>query len=116
MAQSLVITVDLALQGQRLDRGLADALPKRSRSEIQRWIKEGRVQLHGQTAKASLTLAAGDVVTITLPEELQAADLAAEEVPLAIVYEDNDLLVIDKPAGMVVHPAPGHSSGTLVNA
>jgi 23S rRNA pseudouridine1911/1915/1917 synthase len=116
MAQSLVITLDPAFQGQRLDRGLADALPERSRSEIQRWIKEGRVLLHGETAKASLKLEAGDVVTIALPEEPQTTDLAAEEFPLAIAYEDDDLLVIDKPAGMVVHPAPGHSGGTLVNA
>jgi 23S rRNA pseudouridine1911/1915/1917 synthase len=116
MAESLVITVDLALQGLRLDRGLADALPDRSRSEIQRWIKEGRVLLHGEPAKPSIKLAAGDVVTIILPAEPQAVDLAGEELPLAIVYEDGDLLVIDKPAGMVVHPAPGHSGGTLVNA
>jgi 23S rRNA pseudouridine1911/1915/1917 synthase len=116
MAESLVITVDPALQGLRLDRGLANALPDRSRSEVQRWIKEGRVLLHGEPAKASIKLAAGDVVTIVLPVEPQAVDLAGEELPLAIVYEDNDLLVIDKPAGMVVHPAPGHSAGTLVNA
>ncbi|MFN8468929.1 MAG: RluA family pseudouridine synthase [Caldilineaceae bacterium] len=116
MAESLVITVDPALQGLRLDRGLADALPDRSRSEVQRWIKEGRVFLHGEPAKSSVKLAAGDVVTIVLPEKPQAVDLAGEELPLSIVYEDDDLLVIDKPAGMVVHPAPGHSGGTLVNA
>lgn len=116
MAESLVITVDPALHGLRLDRGLADALPDRSRSEVQRWIKEGRVLLHGKPARPSSKLVAGDVVTIELPEAPQAADLAAEELPLAIIYEDDDLLVIDKPAGMVVHPAPGHSGGTLVNA
>ncbi len=116
MAESIVITVDLALQGLRLDRGLADALPDRSRSEVQRWIKEGRVLLDGEPAKSSVKLAAGNVVTIVLPEEPQAVDLAGEELPLTIVYEDDDLLVIDKPAGMVVHPAPGHSGGTLVNA
>ena len=116
MAEALVITVEPALQGLRLDRGLADALPDRSRSEVQRWIKEGRVLLQGEPAKASMKLATGDVVTIGLPEEPQATDLAGEEVPLAIVYEDADLLVIDKPPGMVVHPAPGHSGGTLVNA
>lgn len=116
MAEALMITVEPALQGLRLDRGLADALPDRSRSEVQRWIKEGRVLLQGEPAKASMKLAAGDVVTIFLPEEPQATDLAGEELPLAIVYEDADLLVIDKPPGMVVHPAPGHSGGTLVNA
>ena len=68
-----MITVDPALQGLRLDRGLADALPDRSRSEVQRWIKEGRVLLHGEPAKPSMKLAAGDVVTIVLPEEPQAS-------------------------------------------
>lgn len=116
MAEPLVITVDPALHGLRLDRGLADALPDRSRSEVQRWIKEGRVRLQGEPARPSMKLAAGDIVTIALPEEPQAADVAAEELPLAIVFENADLLVIDKPAGMVVHPAPGHSGGTLVNA
>ena len=116
MAESIVITVDATLQDLRLDRGLTASLPDRSRSEVQRWIKEGRVLLHGEPAKPSIKLAAGDVVTIVLPEAPQSVDLAGEELPLAIVYEDDDLLVIDKPAGMVVHPAPGHSGGTLVNA
>lgn len=78
--------------------------------------REGHVLLQGEPAKSSMKLAAGDVVTIALPEEPQATDLTGEELPLAIVYEDADLLVIDKPSGMVVHPAPGHSGGTLVNA
>jgi 23S rRNA pseudouridine1911/1915/1917 synthase len=114
--QPLVVVVDSNSAGQRLDRALADALPERSRSEVQRWIKEGRVKVRGEPAKASLKLMAGDVVAIELPDAPQATDLIAEETPLAIVYEDDDLLVVDKPAGMVVHPAPGHSSGTLVNA
>jgi 23S rRNA pseudouridine1911/1915/1917 synthase len=116
MSQSLIVTVGPTIQGQRLDRGLAGALPERSRSEIQRWIKEGRVLIRGETAKASLKLAAGDVVTIELPDEPQDCGLLAEDVILAVIYEDADLLVVDKPAGMVVHPAPGHSGGTLVNA
>lgn len=116
MAQSLIVTIDPAAQGERLDRGLADALPDRSRSEIQRWIKEGRVSVQGEPVKASLKLAAGDTVTIHLPEAPEPVGLDAEALPLAIVYEDGDLLVIDKPAGMVVHPAPGHEAGTLVNA
>jgi 23S rRNA pseudouridine1911/1915/1917 synthase len=112
----LLLTIDALLDGQRLDRGLADALPDRSRSEIQRWIKEGRVTVGGTAAKASLKLAGGDVVAIDLPDAPQETELAAENVALSIVYEDGDLLVVDKPAGMVVHPAPGHSGGTLVNA
>lgn len=116
MPQSLIVTVDPTIQGQRLDRGLADALPERSRAEIQRWIKDGRVIIRGEAAKASQKLVTGDVVMIDLPEEPQESRLAAEELPLAIIYEDDDLLVIDKQAGMVVHPAPGHGGGTLVNA
>jgi 23S rRNA pseudouridine1911/1915/1917 synthase len=99
-----------------LDRGLADALPERTRSEIQRWVKEGRVRVGGETAKASLKLSAGDTVEIDVPVAIEPSDLSPEELPLTIVYEDADLLVIDKPAGMVVHPAPGHAGGTLVNA
>jgi 23S rRNA pseudouridine1911/1915/1917 synthase len=116
MTQSLVVTVDPTIHGQRLDRGLADALPERSRTEIQRWIKDGRVIVHGMAAKASQKLVTGDVLTIELPDEPQESGVAAEDLPLSIIYEDDDLLVIDKPAGMVVHPAPGHSGGTLVNA
>jgi len=116
MPQPLVITIDHTGPGQRIDRALADALPERSRSEIQRWIKEGRVRVGGETAKASLKLAAGDTIEIDAPDAPQESPLAAEALTLSIVYEDADLLVIDKPAGMVVHPAPGHSGGTLVNA
>jgi 23S rRNA pseudouridine1911/1915/1917 synthase len=112
----MLLTIAAAQHGQRLDRGLADALPERSRSEIQRWVKEGRVRVAGETAKASLKLSAGDTVEIDIPLAAEPSDLTAEELPLVIVYEDADLLVIDKPAGMVVHPAPGHAGGTLVNA
>lgn len=116
MIQPLIITIEQEAHGLRIDRGLADALPDRSRSEIQRWIKEGRVRVGGETAKASLKLLAGDTVEIDVPEAPQESPLAPEALALNIVYEDADLLVIDKPAGMVVHPAPGHSGGTLVNA
>jgi 23S rRNA pseudouridine1911/1915/1917 synthase len=116
MAQPLIVTIEETGHGQRLDRALADALPDRSRSEVQRWIKEGRVRVGGEEAKASLKLAAGDLVEIDLPDAPQPVDLAPEDLALNIVYEDADLLVIDKPAGMVVHPAPGHSGSTLVNA
>ena len=91
-------------------------MPERSRSEVQRWIKEGRVTLVGLPAKASAKVAPGDAVLIDLPTEPLPAPIAAEALPLTILFEDEDLLVIDKPAAMVVHPAPGHSGGTLVNA
>jgi 23S rRNA pseudouridine1911/1915/1917 synthase len=116
MIEPLLVTIDPNLAGQRLDRGLADVLPDRSRSEIQRWIKEGRVTIGGLPAKASVKLAGGDVVAVDLPLAPAPTALTAEDVPLAIIYEDGDLLVIDKPAGMVVHPAPGHGAGTLINA
>ena len=113
----LIVTIAEAEHGQRIDRALAAALPERSRSEVQRWIKEGRVRVGGELAKASLKLSAGDTVQVDLPDAPQPVDdLAPENLALNIVYEDADLLVIDKPAGMVVHPAPGHSGGTLVNA
>lgn len=116
MTEPLILTIDPAAHGMRIDRGLAEAMPERSRSEIQRWIKEGRLRVGGEVVKASFKLSAGDVVAIDLPTAPASTGLAAEDLALNIVYEDADLLVIDKPAGMVVHPAPGHSGGTLVNA
>jgi 23S rRNA pseudouridine1911/1915/1917 synthase len=110
-------TIDVASEGAgaRLDRYLAMVLPAISRSQIQRLIKEGLVQVDGHAAKANLTLEAGQTVALDIPEPITAA-VAPEALPLPILYQDQFLLVIDKPAGMVVHPAAGHSSGTLVNA
>lgn len=112
----LRIAVAAGGEGQRLDRWLAEQLPGRSRSEIQRWIKEGLVAVDGQAARASARIEEGQEVVLAIPEIAPPADLAPEALPLTIVYEDDDLIVVDKPAGMVVHPAPGHSGGTLVNA
>ncbi|RIK39266.1 MAG: RNA pseudouridine synthase [Chloroflexi bacterium] len=103
-------------QGQRLDRWLAAQFPEYSRSALQRWIKDGAVAVDGIPARAGQRLMAGEAIAITLPDAPVAADLRAEAIPLDILYEDADILVINKPAGMVVHPAPGHSAGTLVNA
>ena len=100
---------------ERLDRWLAGQLTDQSRSAIQRWIADGLVLVGGQTAKASQKVEPGQSVTLHIPPAVESA-LQAEEIPLAIVYEDDDLLVVNKPAGLVVHPAPGHSGGTLVNA
>ena len=108
--------VDANAAGERLDRWLTALLAERSRSEIQRWIKEGLVTVDGAPARASLKLEAGQMVVANPPAIAVETELAPEATPLAIVYEDDDLLVIDKPAGMVVHPAPGHAAGTLVNA
>ncbi len=113
MSNEFVVSVDDA--GERVDRWLAGALPDRSRSEVQRWIKEGAVTVDGETVKARRLLEAGQRVQVIIPEIAENM-LAAQAIELAIVYEDDDLLVVNKPAGMVVHPAPGHGEGTLVNA
>jgi len=114
--QTIQLTVDAVDAAQRLDRWLATALPDRSRSEVQRWIKEGWVVVDDVAAKPSHKLEAGMLVQIRMPTQPAESDLQAEALPLSISYEDDDLLVIDKAAGMVVHPAPGHQGGTLVNA
>ncbi len=102
--------------GERLDRAVAAHLPEVSRSYASNLIERGAVSVNGAAAlKASHRLTAGDLIAVELPAPAPSG-LAAEKIPLSIVYEDSDLLVVDKPAGMVVHPAPGHRGGTLVNA
>ena len=109
------IAVTDELEGTRLDRFLVSVLPNQSRSQIQRLIKDGKVLLAGKAAKANLAVKQGQTFEVEIPEAVDT-DLQAEALPLPILYEDTDLLVVDKPAGMVVHPAAGHASGTLVNA
>lgn len=101
--------------GERLDRYLAGAMPGLSRSQAQRLIEGGRVQVAGRQAKANLALKDGDQVSVELPSPVPTS-AQPEDIPVPVLYEDTDLLVVNKPAGMVVHPAAGHSSGTLVNA
>jgi 23S rRNA pseudouridine1911/1915/1917 synthase len=101
--------------GTRLDLFLAGACSDLSRSRIQKLIDEGAVKVGGEPARRSRIVKAGDEVSIEVPEPRRTA-LEAEDIPLAILYEDEHLLAIDKPPGLVVHPAPGHASGTLVNA
>lgn len=102
-------------RGARLDRYLADQLPDLSRSYLQGLIADGRVLVDGQTRRASFKLTPGEVVTLEIPPT-EEFPLEPEPIPLTIVFEDADVIVLDKPAGLVVHPAPGHPSGTLVNA
>jgi 23S rRNA pseudouridine1911/1915/1917 synthase len=109
------LTVPDDSAGQRLDRFLASVLGTHSRSQIQRLIEDGQVHVAGRTARSNQAVKAGQVVTVEVPEPVAAA-VAAEDLPLGIIYEDRDLVVVDKPAGMVVHPAAGHAGGTLVNA
>lgn len=101
--------------GTRLDRLLAARLPELSRAYLQELIARGQVLVDGQGRKASYRLGGGECVVVTLPAP-SATALVAEPIALHVVYEDEDVVVIDKPSGMVVHPAPGHDHGTLVNA
>lgn len=101
--------------GGRLDKWLAGQLPERSRSEIQRWIEAGLVLASSKPLKASHKIAAGAEITVIVPAPDDVA-IEPEPIPLDILYQDADLLVINKPAGMVVHPAAGNWHGTLVNA
>lgn len=110
-----IISLAFERGGERLDKALAAALPDLSRSQIQRLIKGAYVTVEGRVAKPSTRLEPGDRVIVRLPPP-QPTALVAEAIPLDIVYEDADILVVNKPAGMVVHPAHGHASGTLVNA
>ena len=102
-------------EGTRIDKFLAEIMSDMSRSFVQKMIKNGDVFVNGQPAKNNLKLSLHDVVLLNEPE-LVEPDIIAEDIPLDILYEDEDLLIINKPKGMVVHPAAGHYSGTLVNA
>src|SRR4051812_39272513 len=109
------IVVPESAGGARLDRFLVSVLPSHSRSQIQRLIKDGHVLVAGQPGKANQPVKSGQEVLVDVPEPIDPAP-KPEALPLPILYQDHDLIVIDKPAGMVVHPAAGHDSGTLVNA
>ena len=101
--------------GMRLDSFLARELPELTRSAAQRLIEDGRAAVDGRTAVKSAKLSGGETVTVELPEP-EAPDAQPQNIPLDVVYEDADVIVVNKPAGLVVHPAPGHPDGTLVNA
>jgi 23S rRNA pseudouridine1911/1915/1917 synthase len=100
---------------ERVDAFVARSIPDLSRAHAQKLIDAGLVLVNGQACKASLRLEVGDRVSVEIPAPEPIA-LAAEDIPLTVVYEDADLIVVDKPAGLTVHPAPGHPDGTLVNA
>lgn len=113
--EATILTATPDQAGARLDAFLASALPELTRSAAQRLIAEGYVTVDGKAPAKSMKLAGGEQVAVTLPEPEEAQALP-EDIPLDVVYEDDDVIVINKPVGMVVHPAPGHSGGTLVNA
>jgi len=101
---------------ERLDRYLSQHLPDLSRSRIQQLIEQGNVQVNGKVCTSKkATVKLGDCISLEIPDA-QPLDLQPEDIPLDILYEDDSLLILNKPAGLVVHPAPGHPEGTLVNA
>ncbi|MFW6264415.1 MAG: RluA family pseudouridine synthase [Cyanobacteriota bacterium] len=102
--------------GDRLDRWLSEQLPDLSRSRLQKLIEQGQITLNDEVCIEKKTkLKKGDRLTVTIPPT-QPLELQAESIPLDILYEDDQIIIVNKPAGLVVHPAPGHESGTLVNA
>ncbi|MET3728811.1 23S rRNA pseudouridine1911/1915/1917 synthase [Fictibacillus halophilus] len=107
-------TVTPEQAGNRIDKVLSDVQDDWSRSQIQNWIKDKIVLLEGKPVKSNYKCATGDAIEIDIPEP-EVLDVVPEEMNLDIVFEDSDVLVVNKPRGMVVHPAPGHYSGTLVN-
>lgn len=102
-------------KGKRLDAFLADSLEELTRSAAAHLIETGAVLVNGRVAAKSLKLAGGETVEVTLPEP-EPIDAVAQDIPIDVVYEDEDVIVVNKPTGLVVHPAPGHPDGTLVNA
>lgn len=115
MEEQQMILVPFESAGQRLDAFLASALQDVSRAAVQRLLEEGQVLVDGESLRASVKLKGGESVQVTIPPPVAAVPLA-ENIPLTVLYEDKDLIVIDKPAGMIVHPGAGAGSGTLVNA
>ena len=111
----LEFTADNGETGVRIDRCLSDKYEDLSRSYLQKLLKEQRITVNGKPVKANYKLQTGDQVQITVPD-LSEPDILPENIPLDILYEDEDILVVNKPKGMVVHPANGHICGTLVNA
>ncbi len=111
----IVLQPETTHTGERLDVYLASELTDFSRSFLQQLIGSGNVLVDGLSRKRTFKITAGQTIAVSIPEP-QPHDIQPQEIPLSIVYEDDDIAVIDKPAGMVVHPAAGHADGTLVNA
>ncbi len=108
--------VDVVNAGKRLDRFLATRLADASRTQIQQRITGGEIRINGAPGKAALLLKAGQVIEVDPAPPTEPLELEAQDIPLSVLFEDECLLVINKPAGLVVHPAPGNWQGTLVNA
>lgn len=111
----LIFNGDPSSEGTRLDKFISDQCADLSRSYIQKIIDNGNVLVNNAVAKASRRIKEEDIICVDVPEKI-LPDILPENIPLDVIYEDSDLIVVNKPKGMVVHPAPGHYSGTLVNA
>ncbi len=108
------IAVSEEQTSERLDKFLSTTEPEWSRTQVQQWVKDGLIEVNGKQVKANYKVQAGDQIKVEIPDP-EALDVEAEPMDLDIYYEDADVLVVNKPRGMVVHPAPGHVTGTLVN-
>jgi 23S rRNA pseudouridine1911/1915/1917 synthase len=109
------ITVEIEQAGERIDKYIADSLEENySRTQIQQWVKDGHVKVNDKEVKTNYKLRENDEIVLIIPDPVEL-DIEAEAMELDVVYEDSDVIVVNKPRGMVVHPAPGHYSGTLVN-
>ena len=116
MFEHFRLNVDAGQEPIRIDKFMSAHLEDTSRNRIQCAIKEGYVKVGDKTAKANLLVRPGDVIRFVMPYRRRGVDIVPQDIPLDIVYEDDDVLVVNKPAGMVVHPGHGHFDGTLVNA
>lgn len=114
MDEKIIMTKE-GMSSVRIDKYLADELPEISRSYLQKLLKDGLILVNDAPCKANYKVSGMETITVRLPEQVEP-DILAEDIPLDILYEDADLLVVNKPKGMVVHPGAGHYSGTLVNA
>ncbi|MGN4445460.1 RluA family pseudouridine synthase [Bacillus cereus group sp. MYBK79-1] len=114
MSEVVQVTVAEEQKSERIDKFVAEINSEWSRSQVQQWIKDDVVTVNGKSVKVNYKVKENDEITITIPDP-EELDIQAEDMSLEIYYEDADVLVVNKPRGMVVHPAPGHTSGTLVN-
>ena len=115
MERDLHLVAEAAMRGARIDRLLAERFPEITRSRFQRLLHDGHVTVRGKRVRSAYRILEGDDIHIQLPEP-EPSELVPEDIPVRIVFEDDDLLVVDKPAGLVVHPAAGNARGTLVHA
>ncbi|MGH0940552.1 RluA family pseudouridine synthase [Bacillus mycoides] len=114
MSEVVQVTVAEEQKSERIDKFVAEINSEWSRSQVQQWIKDAVVTVNGKTVKGNYKVKGNDEITVTIPEP-EELDIQPEDMNLEVYYEDADVLVVNKPRGMVVHPAPGHTKGTLVN-